>query len=255
MTEAKAAPTGDEEALRVAGLGHRFGRRTVLDDVSLTLRRGDFTVLLGPNGAGKSTLFALVTRLYTHQSGSIRIFGRELRHHPSQALARIGAVFQQRTLDPDLTVRQNLQYHAALHGLPRRLAEQRAAVELDRLGLADRARERVRELSGGQARRVEIARALLHRPTLLLCDEASVGLDIDSRQTILAHLRRLVTEERLALLWATHLVDEAQPGCRLAVLHQGRLQAEGEIGALLRDSGCADVGELFAALTAGGGRA
>ncbi len=256
MPSDSASPAGAREAdtieesaaLELEAVSHRFGSHLALDRVSLSLRPGDFTVLLGPNGAGKTTLFALATRLYALDSGSIRVFGRSLQREPAAALRRLGAVFQQRTLDLDLTVAQNLLYHADLHGLPRAEAK-RMAEELERIGLAERARDRVRQLSGGQLRRVEIARALLHRPRLLLCDEATVGLDIDSRRAILEHLRRLVREEGLAVLWATHLVDEVVPGNRVALLHRGRLRAEGEVGRLLAEQGQPDVGSLFATLT------
>lgn len=244
-------PAGEaaEAALSVSGLSHRFGQRLALDGVSLELRPGELAVLLGQNGAGKTTLFSLATRLYDKQAGSIRVFGRELSRRPSEALSRIGAVFQQRTLDLDLTVAQNLLYHAALHGLPRRLARERMQAELARIGLAERAGDKVRQLSGGQLRRVEIARALLHRPRLLLCDEATVGLDIDSRRAILEHVRRLVREEGLAVLWATHLVDEVVPGNRVVVLHRGKVLADGELTALLAGSGAPDIGTLFSRLT------
>src|SRR4030095_8287374 len=117
-------------------------------------------------------------------------------------------VFQPRTLDLDLSVTQNLLYHAALHGIARRDAHARGEQMLARLGLADRAGSKVRDLSGGQMRRLEIARALLHRPRLLLLDEATVGLDVKARADILDHVRRLVTEQGIGVLWATHLFDE-----------------------------------------------
>ena len=123
---------------------------------------GAFTVLLGPNGAGKTTLFALITRLYHAHAGRIAVFGRDFRDDPQAALARMGVVFQQPTLDLDLTVEQNLFYHTALHGMARVVAAPRIAAELERVGLLDRRRERARLLSGGQRRRVEVARALLH---------------------------------------------------------------------------------------------
>lgn len=158
----------DGAALEIRALGHRFGDRVALADVSLDVMPGQFVALLGPNGAGKTTLFSVVTRLYDNRDGSIRVFGADLRRHASQALADLGVVFQARTLDQDLTLRQNLAYHAALHGLERRAARLRIASLLDRVGLADRADHKVSTLSGGQARRVEIVRALVHAPRLLL---------------------------------------------------------------------------------------
>jgi ABC-2 type transport system ATP-binding protein len=211
---------------------------------------GDFTVLLGPNGAGKSTLFALATRLFDARGGSIRIFGQELARRPDLALARLGVVFQQQTLDPDLSVRENLLYGAALHGLPRAEARRRAARELERIGMAERAGEAVRSLSGGQRRRVEIARALLTTPALLLLDEPTVGLDAASRSFLLDHVRRLCREEGLAVLWATHLIDEVAEDARVVVLHAGQVRAAGGVPEILAAAGDApSLREAFARLT------
>ncbi len=243
---------GEEQespALEVEGLTHDFGRRRVLDEVSFRIMPGEFTVLLGQNGAGKTTLFSLTTRLYDNRSGSIRVFGGELRRDPSRALSRIGVVFQQRTLDLDLTVSQNLFYHAALHGMPRTEAEARINAELKRQELSARAGDKVRQLSGGQLRRIEIARALLHRPRLLLLDEPTVGLDIGSRQGILEHMRGLVREEGLGLLWATHLIDEVAPDNRVIVLHRGKVLAAGAVDEVVRQAAARDVREAFGKLT------
>ncbi|MBC7801819.1 MAG: ATP-binding cassette domain-containing protein, partial [Gemmatimonadaceae bacterium] len=177
--------------------------------MGFTIQPGDFTVLLGQNGAGKTTLFALITRLYHASHGRIAVFGTPFRDNAAAALARMGVVFQQSTLDLDLTVEQNLAYHAALHGMAGAVAAPRIRDELTRVGLADRARDRVRLLSGGQKRRVELARALLHGPALLLLDEPTAGLDMESRGFLLDHVRRLCREQGLAVLWATHLIDEA----------------------------------------------
>jgi ABC-2 type transport system ATP-binding protein len=214
-------------ALDVAGLSHAFGKRRVLDNVSLSIAPGDFSVLLGLNGAGKTTLFALVTRLYHATGGRIAVFGHDMRAEPLTALALMGVVFQQSTLDLDLTVAQNLRYHAALHGMSGAEAAPRIAAELDRVGLAERARDQVRLLSGGQRRRVELARALIHRPSLLLLDEPTVGLDIESRRFLLAHVRMLCREQGIGVLWATHLIDEVAEDARVVVLHQGRVVASG----------------------------
>ena len=220
-------------ALSIEGLGHRFGPRRVLNDVSFSISPGDFMVLLGLNGAGKTTLFSLATRLYVQREGAIRIFGMDIREKASECLRRMGVVFQQPTLDLDLTVERNLLYHGSLHGISHSEAAQRAAVEIDRVGLTDQRRDKVRQLSGGQRRRVEIARCLLHRPRLLLLDEPTVGLDIASRQFMLDHTRQLCREEGIAALWATHLIDEVGDGAQVVVLHKGEVRAVGPAAQLL----------------------
>ena len=214
-------------ALAVEGVSHRFGARTALDAVSFEVPRAAFVALLGPNGAGKTTLFSVVTRLYASQAGKVALLGHDLNREPSQALARLGVVFQARTLDTDLTVRQNLLYHAALHGIPRKAALSRIEVLLSRIGLVERRDDKIRTLSGGQSRRIEIARSLIHAPRLLLLDEPTVGLDLESRADIVAIVRALVREEGLSVLWATHIFEEISPDDDAVVLHKGRIVARG----------------------------
>jgi ABC-2 type transport system ATP-binding protein len=150
-----------------------------------------------------------------------------------ECLRQMGIVFQQPTLDLDLSVEQNLYYHCALHGLSRREAARRIAAEIERVGLTDQLRDKARRLSGGQRRRVEIGRALLHQPRLLLLDEPTVGLDIASRQFMLDHVRHLCREEGLAALWATHLIDEVGEGARVVVLHKGEVLADAAAAQLI----------------------
>ena len=185
-----------EIALKVENLSFAYGPKKALDAVEFSVRAGECTILLGPNGAGKSTLFALITRLYDSRQGRIELRGFDLKRNSGQALARLGVVFQQTTLDPDLSVTQNLRYHAALHGIGRKAADQRIREELQRLDMFERRGEKVRQLNGGHKRRVEIARALLHKPSLLLLDEPTVGLDMPSRQAIVAHVHALAREEQ-----------------------------------------------------------
>lgn len=246
MTSARETGT---PALDIEAVSHAFGTRKALDDVTFSIAPSRDCVLLGLNGAGKTTLFSLVTRLYHNTAGSIRVFGHDVRQAPGHALRRLGVVFQQRTLDLDLSVMQNLAYHAALHGLPPRHARRRAGEELSRLGLSDRANDKARRLSGGQMRRVEIARALLHEPRLLLLDEPTVGLDIDARQGILDHVRALCREENLAVLRATHLIDEVTPESDVVILHQGRVLSSGPVSAVVEEAGAADIRDAFARLT------
>lgn len=247
--EKPITPHAAASALSIERVSHSYGTRKALDDVSFTVAPGTFAALLGLNGAGKSTLFSLVTRLFGVQAGSIRIFGHDIRREPGEALRVLGVVFQPRTLDLDLSVAQNLVYHAALHGIGTREASARAGEVLARLAMSDRAKDKVRDLSGGQMRRVEIARALLHRPRLLLLDEATVGLDVKARADILGHVRRLVAEEGIGVLWATHLFDEVAPSDDLVVLHQGRVLARGEVARVIADAGTIDVQSAFLRLT------
>lgn len=235
-------------ALEVSGLTHDFGTTRALDDVAVAIHPGDFTVLLGQNGAGKTTLYSLVTRLYSNRTGAIKIFGYDVRRDSSQALARIGVVFQQPTLDLDLTVEQNLHYHAALHGISRAQAGERLEEELTRGGLLNRRHHKVRQLSGGQRRRVEISRALMHRPKMLLLDEPTVGLDIGSRQDILDHVRSLCREDGLAVLWATHLIDEIDEGEQVVILHEGKVLAAAGVEDVCKQAGTATIREAFTVL-------
>ncbi len=247
----EAMAAAEPPALDVRHVAHRFGARQALVDVSLTVPRGRFVALLGPNGAGKTTLFSIVTRLYHNRGGDVRIFGHDLHRTPSAALAELGVVFQSRTLDQDLTVRQNLAYHAALHGMAGRAARPRIEALLARLGLGERIDEKVRTLSGGQSRRVEIARALVHSPRLLLLDEATVGLDIASRSDIVAIVRGLVRDEALAVLWATHIFDEIGPADEIFVLHHGRVIAQGMARDVAAVNGVDSLDAAFRRLTAG----
>jgi ABC-2 type transport system ATP-binding protein len=243
----KAVPESD--ALVVSGVSHRFGDYQALDNVSLSVAKGVFTVLLGLNGAGKSTLFALITRLYDNVTGEIRILGHDVRRRPTDALQHLGVVFQSKTLDSDLSLTQNLLYHAALHGLSRREAKKRALEALKVVGLSDRGDEKVRNLSGGQARRVEIARCLLHKPGCLLLDEATVGLDIGSRESVLQIVRQLVQREGLGVLWATHLIDEIRPTDQVVLLHRGKVLYRGSVPGLLATANANNIRDAFRIVT------
>ncbi len=237
------------DALAVEGLTHSFGRRRVLDGVAFRVEPGSFTVLLGPNGAGKTTLVSLVTGLYAARKGEIRIFAHPFGRDRLSALRRLGVVFQAPTLDLDLTVAENLAYHGALHGLPRRTALERARIELDRLGILDRIADRARALSGGLRRRVEIARALVPQPDLLLVDEGTAGLDVAARHSLLEHVRSLCRERGLSVLWTTHLLDEVDADDSLLILHDGRIRWAGLAGHLATGASLRDA---FLRLTGGG---
>ncbi len=220
--------------LEIRNLTYRYGAKMALDDVSFSLEAGKFCALLGPNGAGKSTLFSLMTRLLVSPHGTIEVAGHNIAQQPRAALAKIGVVFQQQTLDLDMTVAQNLRYFAALQGLSGARAQRNIDAALARLDMSERASEKVRALNGGHRRRMEIARALVHQPSVLLLDEPTVGLDTRSRKAITAHVHDLASSGML-VFWATHLVDEIGDGDEVVVLHQGRV--------LRQDSAAAIAGE------------
>jgi ABC-2 type transport system ATP-binding protein len=235
-------------ALSVEAVSHAFGSRQVLQDVSFSVAPGKVTLLLGLNGAGKTTLFSLITRLYYSASGTIGVYGHDIRREPLKALALIGVVFQQPTLDLDLTVEQNLFYHASLHGMSRRNARPRIEEELARADLADRRSDKVRQLSGGQRRRIELVRALVHDPKLLLLDEPTVGLDVQSRSLMIEHVRGLCAERGTGVLWATHLVDEASADSRIVLLRRGRVAAAAPAAELVREAGYRDLAAVLDAM-------
>jgi ABC-2 type transport system ATP-binding protein len=243
------ATDGRTPALLLDNVVKTYGAIRALDGVSLNAFGGEFIALLGPNGAGKTTLFQLLSGLFVPDSGRIAVMGHDMRRDPVPALASIGIVFQQPTLDLELSVTGNLLFHAGLHGLPRQVAKSRIERELARLGLIDRAHDKVAQLSGGNRRRVELARALLHEPRVLLMDEATVGLDPASRSDLLKLILNLRTERSVAVLWATHLCDEVPNADRVIVLHRGKVLADTTPTQLVTSAGTATIEQAFLAMT------
>lgn len=225
-----AAPIQAESsayAIEFEEVNFAYGAKPALKNIGFGIRKGSFTALLGANGAGKTTIFALLTRLIVPQSGQIRLLGADLAKQPRQALAHVGVVFQQQTLDLDLSVIENLTYYAALRGLPRSQVADSIEHYLSLLDLSPRRKDIVRNLNGGHRRRLEIVRALIHQPKILLLDEPTSGLDFASRQAIVALLHQQSRDHGLTILWTTHIADEIQADDDLLILHQGGLIASG----------------------------
>jgi ABC-2 type transport system ATP-binding protein len=237
-------------ALLLEDVVKNYGAVRALDGISLRASAGEFVALLGPNGAGKTTLFQLLSGLFVPDGGRIAVMGHDMRRDPVPALAQLGIVFQQPTLDLELTVMGNLLFHAGLHGIPRAVAKARIEKELARLGLAGEAHRKVSQLSGGNRRRVELARALLHAPRLLLMDEPTVGLDPASRGDLLKLILALRAERSVAVLWATHLCDEVTDANRVIVLHRGKVLADTTPAGLIASAGTATIEQAFLKLTA-----
>jgi ABC-2 type transport system ATP-binding protein len=231
--------------LALQDLTKRYGERRALDGLTLNVAPGQWVALLGPNGAGKSTLFQVLTGLFVADEGQAHVAGLSLRTQAVRALGCIGVVFQQMSLDLDLTVLRNLLFHADLHGMPRALATRRIEEGCAKLGLQGELLRSVRELSGGNRRKVELVRALLHRPGLLLMDEPTVGLDPKSRRDLLNTVQQAVVEQGTTVLWATHLVDEAAQAHRVLVLHKGKLLADGSAAEVSQHLGGGTLEEAF----------
>jgi len=229
-------------------LSFAYGKKKALSEVNLNLTNG-FNVLLGPNGAGKSTLFSLLTGLTQTVHGSIKINDNDLSQHKSKIMSEMGVVFQQSTLDLDLSVKQNLLYYASLHGIAPKKALENIELILAQLSLTERLHDKVRTLNGGHRRRVEIARALIHQPKVLLLDEATVGLDVDSRLLIISYVRELCAQRDICVLWTTHLMDEVGLNDQLIIINKGEIQAQDQSSKLCDQHKVKDIYQLYFALT------
>jgi ABC-2 type transport system ATP-binding protein len=212
-------------AVEVDRLRHRYGERVALDDVSFVVAPSEIFGLLGPNGGGKTTLFKIVSTLLLPTEGTVRVFGDDVVLDPAAVRRRLGVVFQHPALDNKLTVVENLRHQGHLYGLSGRTLTARIGDVLLRVGLEDRGRDLVGTLSGGLQRRAEVAKALLHRPQVLVLDEPSTGLDPAARRAIWQDLSALRRQDGTSIILTTHLMDEAAACDRVAILDQGRLVA------------------------------
>jgi len=216
---------GPAPAIEVRGLSHSYGERRALDGVEFSVEAGTIFGLLGPNGGGKTTLFRLLSTLLPIQAGQARVLGLDLARESNEVRKHIGVTFQSPSIDPKLTVGENLKYQGQIYGLFGAALRQRIDLLAEKLGLKERLGERAETLSGGLKRRVEIAKGLLHRPQLLLLDEPSTGLDPGARHDLWRYLRGLREEDGVTVLVTTHLMEEAERCDTLGILDHGRLIA------------------------------
>lgn len=214
-------------ALVVDAVSHRYGDRLAVDAVSFRVDQGETFALLGPNGGGKTTLFRIIATMIRPSSGTVRVFDDDVCAAASRVRRHLGVVFQAPALDPFLSVRENLVHHGHLHGLRGARLERRLSDVLDRFGLGARGRDRVSTLSGGLMRRVELAKALVTSPALLLLDEPSTGLDPVARRELWQQIGGLCAEEGTTVVVTTHLMDEAARADRVAIIDRGRIVASG----------------------------
>jgi len=234
--------------LQVTGLRKSYGRTEALRSLSFEMRPAELVGLLGPNGAGKSTLFQIAAGLFAPDSGSVLVFGKTYREHASAILADLGVVFQSRSIDLDMTVRANLAFHGNLFGLSGKALKARIEETTALLEISDLLDKLVRTLSGGNQRRVEIARALLNHPKLLLMDEPSVGLDPTTRRMLVRHMHEVLRRKGTAILWATHLVEEVEHADRVILIAAGQVVRIGTPAELMAAAGVDNLTDAYVAL-------
>jgi len=222
-----AEPSITRDAIEIRNLTHAYGERKALDQVSFSVRPAEIFGLLGPNGSGKTTLFRILSTLMLPAGGEAAIAGLDLRSNPSLVRRHLGVVFQAPSVDVKLTAAENLRHQGHLYGLTGSVLKARVQEMLSRVGLVERAAEKVETFSGGMQRRVELAKGIMHHPSVLLLDEPTTGLDPGARIDLWQYLKILRDEEHVSVLITTHLMEEAERCDRLAILHEGKLVALG----------------------------
>jgi ABC-2 type transport system ATP-binding protein len=236
--------------ISVRNLTKRFGDLAAVQDVSFNVKKGEVFAFLGPNGAGKSTTIKMLTTLLAPSSGSVEIDGLDPAKHPNQVRKRIGIVFQDPSLDTELTAYENIEFHGVLYHVPKGVRRERIAMLLELFGLWDRRNHFVKEFSGGMKRRLEIARCLLHTPKIIFLDEPTLGLDPQSRHQLWTQVRRLNQEEEVTVFLTTHYMEEAERVAdRIAIIDHGRIIAEGTAAELRASTQSESLEQAFLSLT------
>jgi ABC-2 type transport system ATP-binding protein len=239
-----------DPVLALSDVRKSYGSNEALKGVSLDLARGEIVGLLGPNGAGKSTLFQICAGLFSPEGGEVRLFGMGYKDRASDILKCLGVVFQSRSLDLDMSVSANLKFHGNLFGLSGKLLKDRIAQSAALFEVTDLIDKPVRTLSGGNQRRIEIVRALLNLPDLLLMDEPSVGLDPTTRKLLGQHIRAVRDQHQVSILWATHLVEEVEHADRIALIVAGKIVRVGTPAEIIAAApGAETLTDAYIALT------
>jgi ABC-2 type transport system ATP-binding protein len=234
----------------VENLVKTYGDIRAVDDISFHVRRGEIFAFLGPNGAGKTTTIKMLTTLLRPTSGKVRIDGLDPATHQNDVRKRFGIVFQDASLDDELTAQENMDLHGALYGVPRKLRDERTEMLLRLFELFDRRNDQVKQFSGGMRRRLEIARGLLHTPSIIFLDEPTLGLDPQTRNQLWTHVKKLNEEESVTVFLTTHYMEEAERVAqRIAVVDHGKIVAAGTSAELKNQTGTETLEQAFLALT------
>jgi len=236
--------------ISVRNLTKRFGDFPAVQDVTFNVKKGEIFAFLGPNGAGKSTTIKMLTTLLAPTSGSVEIDGLDPAKHPNQVRKQIGIVFQDPSLDTELTAYENIEFHGVLYHVPNRVRRERIPRLLNVFGLWDRRHSFVKEFSGGMRRRLEIARCLLHTPKIIFLDEPTLGLDPQTRHQLWSQVRVLNQDEQVTVFLTTHYMEEAERVAdRIAIIDHGRIIAEGTAPELKLATGSESLEQAFLSLT------
>jgi ABC-2 type transport system ATP-binding protein len=227
VAETPSLASAEPAVISVQDIVHRYDERTALSGVSFQVRPAELFGLLGPNGSGKTTLFRILSTLMVPTGGRALILGNDVAKDPNRLRRQIGVVFQSQSIDVKLTAAENLRHQGHLYGMQGTTLKARIAEMLSRVGLSDRANEKAETFSGGMQRRLELAKGLLHRPSVLLLDEPTTGLDPGARRDVWQYLQILRDDERVSVIVTTHLMEEAERCDRLAILNEGKLVALG----------------------------
>lgn len=239
-----------KEMIKVKGLTKAFKDFVAVDGVSFEVSKGEIFAFLGPNGAGKSTTIKIMTTLANASSGRVFIGGHDCGTEKDKVRSLIGVIFQDSTLDEDLTASENLNYHAALYGVARGIRKKKIEELLDYVGLLERKDELVKNFSGGMKRRVEIARGLLHDPELLFLDEPTLGLDVQTRNFLWNHIKKVNEEKGITVFFTSHNLDEAQRiATKVAIIDHGKILIIGTVKEILKKTGAKDLEGAFLELT------
>ena len=223
-----------QNILKIENLTKHYNDFLALNKINIDIKAGELVTLLGPNGAGKSTLFSILSGMLSPDRGDCYISGKSIIHEPVLALKNLGIVFQQPTIDTELTVLDNLFFHARLHGIKTKKIKEYIIRELSSYNLENKIHKKVKVLSGGEKRKVELIRSLIHKPKVLLMDEPTVGLDPSSRKELLSKVHTLKNKDKLSILWTTHLVDEAEKADKVIVLNKGEILKIGKPSEIIK---------------------
>ncbi len=236
--------------IRVQNLVKTFGDFTAVNDISFEVKKGEIFAFLGPNGAGKTTTIKMLTTLLRPTSGNVELDGLDPQQQQNEARRRFGIVFQDPSLEAELTAAENMEIHGILYHMPRRLRIERTELLLKLFELWERRHEPVKRFSGGMKRRLEIARGFLHTPKILFLDEPTLGLDPQSRNQLWTHVRRLNETEGVTVFLTTHYMDEAdRVASRIAVIDHGKIVTQGSPAELKEQTKTDSLEHAFLALT------